>query len=109
MAALLAGGFTPPDATGVDKAELRELLRRAQVVERDGVYFHPETIVAAAQHAADLLSAHPGGFTVAQLRDATGSTRKHALPLAAELDARGVTRRRDDLRIGGPKLPNSTT
>ena len=54
-------------------------------------------------------SAHPDGFTVAQFRDVTGSTRKHALPLAAELDARGVTRRRDDLRIGGPKLPNSTT
>jgi len=28
------------------------------------------------------------------------------LPLVAELDARGVTRRRDDLRIAGPRLPD---
>ena len=109
VAALRAGGFTPPDAVGVDKAELRELVRRAMVVERDGIYFHPETIAAAARHAAELLATHADGFTVAQFRDVTGSTRKHALPLAAELDARGVTRRRDDLRIGGPKLPNGTT
>ena len=42
---------------------------------------------------------------MAQLRDAIGATRKHALPLANELDARGVTRRRGDLRIAGPRLP----
>jgi hypothetical protein len=27
------------------------------------------------------------------------------VPIAAELDARAVTRRRDDLRIAGPRLP----
>ena len=58
---------------------------------------------------AGLKGGDPVEFTVAQFRDVTGSTRKHALPLAAELDARGVTRRRDDLRIEGPKLPNGTT
>ncbi len=105
VAALFSAGFTPPDATEVDKAELRQLVRRAMVVERDGVFFHPDAIEAAAQCAARLLAADPDGFTVAQFRDVTGSTRKHALPLAAELDARGVTRRRDDLRIGGPRLP----
>ena len=105
VAALAAGGFAPPDATGVDKAELRQLARRGLVVERDGVYFHPDTIEAAAGVAARLLAAEPAGFTVAQFRDATGSSRKHALPLAAELDSRGVTRRREDVRIGGPRLP----
>ena len=44
-------------------------------------------------------------FTVAQFRDATGASRKFVLPLVAELDARGVTRRRDDVRIAGPRLP----
>ncbi len=105
VASLLAAGYAPPDATGIDKAELRLLVRSGRVVERDGVFFHPLTIDAAAQLAARLLAAHPDGFTVAQFRDGTASTRKHALPLAAELDARGVTRRRDDLRIGGPLLP----
>ena len=105
VAALLTGGFTPPEPVGVDRAELRQLVRRGLVVERDGVLFHPGAIEAAGQTAAHLLDEHPDGFTVAQFRDATGSTRKHALPLAAELDARGVTRRRDDLRIGGARLP----
>ena len=105
VAALLAGRFTPPDATNVDKTELRLLIRSARVVERDGIYFHPQTIDDAAHAAAVLLAESPDGFTVAQFRDVTGSTRKHALPLAAELDARGITRRRDDLRIGGPRLP----
>ncbi len=105
VAMLLAAGFTPPDATGVDRAELRQLVRRGAIVERDAVYFHPDAIDAAARTAAALLVEFPDGFTVAQFRDATGSTRKHAMPLVAELDARGVTRRRDDLRIGGPRLP----
>ncbi|NDA77951.1 MAG: hypothetical protein EBY07_09180, partial [Actinobacteria bacterium] len=43
-------------------------------------------------------------FTLSQFRDALGITRKHAVPLATELDARGITRRRDDVRIAGPRL-----
>ncbi|MBI4934729.1 MAG: selenocysteine-specific translation elongation factor [Actinobacteria bacterium] len=105
VAALAAGRFAPPDASGVDRAELRELVRRSLVVERDGVHFHPSAIDAAGRAAAVLLREHPNGFTVSQFRDALGITRKHALPLAAELDGRGVTRRRGDMRIGGPKLP----
>ena len=102
---LLDGGTAPPDPTGVDKAQLRELIRRTLVVERDGLYFHPQAIDTAARAAARLLQAHPDGFTMSQFREALGNTRKHALPLANELDARGITRRRDDVRIGGPRLP----
>jgi selenocysteine-specific elongation factor len=67
--------------------------------------FHPATIDAAATVAARLLQAQPEGFSVGEFRDQIGVTRKHAVPLLAELDARAVTRRRDDLRIGGPRLP----
>lgn len=109
VAELLAGGFSPPDPTGVDKAQLRELVRRGLVVEREGLYFHPKVIAAAGRTAAELLQAHPDGFTVSQFREALGNTRKHALPLAAELDATGVTRRRADVRIAGPKLPPITS
>ncbi len=105
VAALLAGGFTPPDATGVNREELRQLVRREFVVERDGIWFHPATIDAAAAQAARLLVIQPEGFTVSELRDSLGVSRKYALPLVNELDARGVTRRRGDLRIGGPRLP----
>jgi len=43
--------------------------------------------------------------TVAAVRDALQTTRKHVLPLLAQLDASGVTRRRGDVRIAGPRLP----
>ena len=108
VADLLTGAFAPPDPTGVDKAQLRELVRRGLVVERDGLYFHPDVVALAARAAAALLQTHPDGFTVSQFREALGNTRKHALPLAAELDAVGVTRRRADMRIAGPKLPSIT-
>jgi selenocysteine-specific elongation factor len=105
LAVARAGGFAPPPATDVDRAELRELVRRGLLVERDGVVFHADTIVDAGRLAAALLADHPEGFTVAQFRDATGASRKYVLPLVAELDARAITRRRGDVRIGGPHLP----
>ena len=105
LAVLLDGGVAPPDAVGIDKVQLRELVRRKLVVERDSLHFHPTAVDAAALAAARLLQQHPAGFTLSQFREALGNTRKHAVPLATELDARGITRRRDDLRIGGPKLP----
>ncbi len=106
VAALLAGGVAPPEPDGVDRLELRELLRRKMIVERDGVYFHPATIDMVAATAAQLLRAHPDGFTVSQLRDDLGASRKYVLPLVNELDARGITRRRGDLRVAGPRLPS---
>ena len=105
---ILAGGFTPELPDGADRDAIRELTRRGVLVEREKVVFHRDTIDAAARIAAELLAADPAGFTVSQFRDRTGASRKFALPLAAELDARGVTRRRDDLRIAGPRLPTVT-
>lgn len=104
---LREGGFAPPSPADVPRGDLRELVRRGHVVERDGVYFHESTIGDAATVAAALLAASPDGFTVAQFRDATGASRKFALPLVTELDSRGITRRREDLRIAGPRLPTS--
>jgi selenocysteine-specific elongation factor len=106
LAALAAGGCSPPAPDGVPREELRALVRRGLVVERDGVWFHPDAVEAAAAAAARLLAKQPDGFTVGALRDEVGATRKHAVPLAAELDARGITRRRGDVRIAGPRLPS---
>jgi len=105
VADLKAGGLNPPDATGVDRAELRELIRRGEVIEESGVLFAPSAIAEAARIAAELLAARPEGITVAELRDAWHTTRKFAIPLATHLDANGVTRRRGDFRIAGPRLP----
>ena len=96
----------PPPPDGVDRAELRELVRRGLVVVQDGVYFSASALEAAARRVAGLLAGQPDGVTVAEIRDALDNTRKFVLPLVAALDARGVTRRRDDRRIAGPRLPS---
>jgi selenocysteine-specific elongation factor len=101
------GGTAPPEPEGVDRATLRELVRRGVLIERDGIYFHVDAIDTAAGAAARLLRDHPDGVTMSQLREAMGVSRKYAVPLATELDARGVTRRRGDLRIAGPRLPDA--
>ena len=89
------------------RLRLRELLRRKLIVERDGVYFHPDDHRPwSPRRPRGLLKANPEGFTVAQLRDELGASRKYALPLVNELDARGITRRRGDLRVAGPRLPS---
>jgi selenocysteine-specific elongation factor len=107
LAELAGSPFTPPDpvAAGVDRSELRELVRRGLVVERDGVWFAPAAVDAAARVVAGLLAETPDGVTASAVREALGTTRKYALPLLAVLDATGVTRRRGDVRIGGPRLP----
>jgi selenocysteine-specific elongation factor len=107
VAELEAAPFTPPDpvAAGVDRGELRELVRRGLVVERDGVWFAPSAVDAAARVVARLLVEAPEGVTASAVREALGTTRKYALPLLAVLDTTGVTRRRGDVRIGGPRLP----
>jgi selenocysteine-specific elongation factor len=104
---LRAAPWAPADpaSAGVARPVVRELVRRGLVIERDGVYFAAEAIERAARVIAGLLAASPEGVTVAAVRDALGATRKHVLPLLAQLDATGVTRRRGDLRIGGPRLP----
>ena len=105
IAALDAAPFSPPEPEGMDRTELRELVRRGLVIERDGCYFTPAAIGEAARRVAGLLASTPEGVTVAQVRDVLGSTRKHVLPLLAHLDASGVTRRRGDVRVAGPRLP----
>ncbi len=102
-----SGGFTPETPADADRTAIRELIRRGTLVERDQILFHVDAIDDAARVAAELLADDEAGFTVAQFRDRTGASRKFALPLVAELDARGITRRRDDLRISGPRLPDA--
>ncbi|HEX3540186.1 MAG TPA: selenocysteine-specific translation elongation factor [Acidimicrobiales bacterium] len=106
LAALRDAPWAPPPPDGVDRQVVRELVRRGLVVGRDGVYFAAEAVEGAARVVAGLLRGAPDGVTVADVRTALGVTRKHVLPLLAELDATGVTRRRGDLRIAGPRLPD---
>ena len=106
VAALDAAPFAPPDPVtlGVDRVELRQLVLSGRVVERDGHYFSAQAVRRASLAIAELLDQHPEGVTVSLVRERLGTTRKHVVPLLNLLDAQGVTRRRGDLRIGGPRL-----
>ena len=55
----------------------------------------------AGEVVAGLLRDQSDGFTVAQARAALGTSRRYALPLLAELDSLGVTRRHGDVRVPG--------
>ena len=96
--------LAPPDPVGVDRAELRELVKSGRVVEVDGIFFAPTAFEKAIELCDQLLREHDAGFTVADFRNAAGNSRKHALPILKRLDATGVLRRRGDLRIAGPRL-----
>lgn len=104
VAMLEAAGASPPATDGVDRGVLRALVRRGVLWECDGIFFHGRAIELATAAVRELVAEHPEGFTVGDLRDALGITRKHAVPIAAELDARAITRRRGDLRIAGARL-----
>jgi len=107
LAALTAFPYappTPPEA-GVDMAEARALVRAGAVVERDGCWFAASAVDGAARVVAQLLQKRPEGVTASEVRDALGTTRKYLLPLLGHLDATGVTRRRGDVRVAGPRLP----
>ena len=105
-AALEATPFVPPDpeAAGVDRSEVRELVKRGLIVEQDGVFFAAMALETARSVLAEMLTSQPDGVTVAEIRERLDTTRKYALPLLAWMDGNGVTRRRGDVRIAGPRL-----
>ena len=105
LAALAAGGLAPDAPAGIDRASLRELERRGLVVERDGCGCHADRDHGRRRPGGAPARREPGGFTVSRFRDAAGITRRHAMPLLGELDARRITRR-GDVRIAGPRLPS---
>ncbi len=100
LAALEAEPFAPPQPT--DVALARALEREGVVVESGGVWFAAAAIDAAAARVVEALRAR-GSLTIAEARDLFGSTRKYAVPIMSRLDATGVTRRRGDDRIPGPR------
>jgi len=104
LALLEADPFSPPPPEGVDRGEVRELVRRGTVVEQDGVFFAASAVEKAARLVAERL-ATSDGITVADARDLLGTSRKFVLPMLNHFDRNGITRRRDDLRIAGPRMP----
>ena len=100
LAALRAAAFSPSPPE--DLALARALVREGHCVELDGVYYSATAINDARNRIVEALRER-GSLTVADIRDLLGSTRKFVLPIVNHMDAQGVTRRRGDDRIPGPR------
>lgn len=94
----------PPDAKGFDRDELRRLVQSGRLVALGGIHFATTALDHAHEVVRRLLASKPEGFSASEFREALGTSRKFAIPLAEALDARGITRRRGDVRIAGPRL-----
>ncbi|MEI8000845.1 MAG: selenocysteine-specific translation elongation factor [Actinomycetes bacterium] len=103
VAAFAAAPFAPPapSEVGAPIAVIRALVRAGALVDVDGTVFAAGALEDAKRQVVELL-ARQGRVTVADVRDALGSSRKYTLPIVAWLDRTGVTRRRGDDRIPGP-------
>nr|WP_276508461.1 SelB C-terminal domain-containing protein [Modestobacter muralis] len=80
-------------AAGLGARELAAAVRDEQLVRiSEGIYLAP----GAAEVARARLAGLPQPFTLSQARQAWGTSRRVAVPLAEWLDARGVTVRQPD-------------
>jgi selenocysteine-specific elongation factor len=104
VAALAARPFDPPAPADLGASPLlvRALVRSGALVDLDGVVFAREALEAARARVGRAV-VDRGSLTIAQVRDLLGTSRKFVVPLLRCLDAEGVTRRRGDLRVPGPR------
>ena len=104
VAALAATPFAPPSPRelGADPALVRALTRSGELVEIGGVCFTADAADAAVRMIAGAVLDR-GELSVADARDLLGTTRKYVLPLLERADRAGVTRRRGETRVPGPR------
>lgn len=96
-------GVTGPGTSELNRDVVRRLVASGIVFEHDGIMFHRDTLDDVRSVVVDMLAAHPGGITVSMIRERLGITRKHAVPLVECLDRAGITVRRGDVRLAGPR------
>ena len=102
--ALDAAPFTPPSPAEIDVAPevVRALAHEGAIVSLDGFYFSAAALDEARRRVA-LAVNERGSLKLSDLRDLLVSTRKFVVPIASMLDSDGITRRRGDDRIAGPR------
>ncbi len=105
---ILEWGVTGPGTAGLDRDVVRRLVTTGIVFEHDGIVFHRETLEKLRHVVVEMLGRHPAGITVSMIREQLGITRKHAVPLVECLDRAGITVRRGDVRLAGPRLREPT-
>jgi selenocysteine-specific elongation factor len=102
--ALVASPLAPPSPSdvGTPRSVVQALARAGVVVELDGVVFAKSALDDARARIARIV-VEKESITIGDVRDLLGSSRKYVLPIVNRMDAEGVTRRRGDLRIPGPR------
>ncbi len=106
--AIRAGGLQPPDVKQLrelaqkNKESVTNLLQLAVSAGDlhpvcDDFFMHRD-VLSEIQNQLKTHCGHDAGFTVSQMRELLGTTRKYAVPLAEYLDKIGFTRRSGDLR-----------
>ncbi|MCB9845485.1 MAG: selenocysteine-specific translation elongation factor [Phycisphaeraceae bacterium] len=118
VACIDQGGFSPPSTEEIAtdlamreadvRAALTSAARAGEVVHIGGGWHLSASNARELEARVLMLLAEKGSLTVSQIRDALATTRKYAVPLCEYLDRIGITRRRGDSRIAGPRaVPGS--
>ena len=99
VSALEREPYAPPTELQLDAAVLGALVERGSVVRvADGLVFAAGAYGEMLERILAHLREH-GAITVADVRDAFGTSRKYALPLLEHLDQQHITRRQGDQRV----------
>ena len=99
VAALEREPYAPPTEIAIDAALVGVLAERGSVVRvNDSIVFAAGAYREIVDRIVTHLREH-GAITVADVRDAFGTSRKYALPLLEHLDQLHVTRRQGDQRV----------
>jgi selenocysteine-specific elongation factor len=92
--------LAPPLDSELDGDHLTALRAAGRAVRvSPTLHFHPDAIAEAQQRIVELAGGPGGSVTLAQVRDALGSSRKFATALLAHLDSARVTVRRGDEHV----------
>jgi selenocysteine-specific elongation factor len=90
----------PPLDSELDADDLASLRAAGRAVRvSPTLHFHPDALAEAERRIVELAGGPGGSVTLAQVRDAFGSSRKFATALLAHLDSARVTVRRGDEHV----------
>jgi selenocysteine-specific elongation factor len=99
-ARLREAGFEPPPDGELDRDDLAALRRAGRAVRISRtLHFHADAAAEVRRRVLALAAEHGGAVTLAQLRDALGTSRKFAQAVLEHLDGERVTIRRGDEHV----------
>ncbi len=97
---LREAGSEPPLDPELDPEDLAALRAAGRAIRvSKALHYHPDVLADVRRRVIALAGEHGGAVTLAQLRDALGTSRKFAQALLEHLDAEKVTIRRGDEHV----------